>query len=123
MSLHPRVILLSALLPALMSLGTAQAELKLATHDKGGHRARAMKLIEQAQAEVRAGIEFDRTADKAESWGAWREYRCAQAPWLKVDANAKPAAEGCRRVKVGEKTVPVYELRCGEDDPSSETPL
>lgn len=46
---------------ALQSLGTAQAELKLATHDKGGHRARAMKLIEQAQAEVRAGIEFDRT--------------------------------------------------------------
>jgi hypothetical protein len=46
---------------ALQSLGSAQSQLRQATHDKGGHRARAAKLVEQAMAEVRAGIEFDRT--------------------------------------------------------------
>jgi hypothetical protein len=45
---------------ALQALGNARAELQQATHDKGGHRARALKLVDQAMAEVQAGIAFDR---------------------------------------------------------------
>ena len=32
-----------------------------ATGDKGGHRVRAIQLINQAEAEVRRGIEWDNT--------------------------------------------------------------
>ena len=39
-------------------LQSARAELALATPNKGGHRERALGLIDQAIAEVRAGIEF-----------------------------------------------------------------
>lgn len=46
---------------ALQSLQTAKAQLQRADRDKGGHRVRAEKLVEQALAEVRAGIEYDRT--------------------------------------------------------------
>jgi hypothetical protein len=45
---------------ALQSLQTAKAQLQRADRDKGGHRARAEALVEQALAEVRAGIAFDR---------------------------------------------------------------
>jgi F0F1-type ATP synthase epsilon subunit len=46
---------------ALQSLQSAKAQLEKADRDKGGHRARAEQLVSQALAEVRAGIEFDRT--------------------------------------------------------------
>jgi len=46
---------------ALQSLIDAKLQLQKADHDKGGHRARAEQLVSQALAEVRAGIEFDRT--------------------------------------------------------------
>ena len=39
-------------------LQTARAELVKATPNKGGHRERALGLIDQAIAEVRAGIAF-----------------------------------------------------------------
>jgi uncharacterized iron-regulated protein len=45
---------------ALQSLQTAKAQLLRADRDKGGHRARAEQLVEQAMAEVRAGIAYDR---------------------------------------------------------------
>lgn len=41
-------------------LGKAEQRLLQATPDKGGHRAKALTLIQQAQAEVRAGMKFDR---------------------------------------------------------------
>lgn len=44
---------------ALSSLQNAHAQLRRATADKGGHRARAIPLVEQAIAEVRAGIAAD----------------------------------------------------------------
>jgi hypothetical protein len=37
----------------------ARQSLQRATSDKGGHRVRAMRLIDQALAEVEAGIRFD----------------------------------------------------------------
>ena len=46
---------------ALQSLKDAKLHLEKADRDKGGHRARAEQLVSQALAEVRAGIEFDRT--------------------------------------------------------------
>jgi hypothetical protein len=45
---------------ALNALKTAQRELGAATRDKGGHREKALKLIEDAMTEVQAGIDFDR---------------------------------------------------------------
>lgn len=39
----------------------AQEELKMAEHNKGGHQANAMKLVERAIAEVDAGVHY---ADK-----------------------------------------------------------
>jgi hypothetical protein len=46
---------------ALQALGDAKVQLQKADRDKGGHRARAEQLVNQALAEVRAGIEYDRT--------------------------------------------------------------
>jgi hypothetical protein len=43
---------------ALSSLETAKAELEKATADKGGHRVKAIELINSAIDEVRKGIEF-----------------------------------------------------------------
>ena len=42
-------------------LNKAEKSLRKATADKGGHRARAINLINQAIAEVNLGIEYDRT--------------------------------------------------------------
>ena len=43
---------------ALASLQVAQSELQQAVPDKGGHRVRALELVNQAIVEVQAGIEF-----------------------------------------------------------------
>ena len=44
---------------ALEKLEDARKSLELATADKGGHRVKAMALVADAIAEVKAGIEFD----------------------------------------------------------------
>jgi hypothetical protein len=44
---------------ALTSLEEAKKHLENATADKGGHRVKAMELVNAAIAETRAGIEFD----------------------------------------------------------------
>lgn len=41
---------------ALTDLQAARAELQVAAHDKGGHRAAALNLVNQAIAQVDAGI-------------------------------------------------------------------
>lgn len=43
---------------AITLLRNARAELGAATPNKGGHREKAIRLIDQAMAEVRAGIAF-----------------------------------------------------------------
>ena len=43
---------------ALNSLQNAQAELKMATADKGGHRQNALNLVAQAITQVHAGINY-----------------------------------------------------------------
>ena len=45
---------------ALDALRTAHRELHEATQDKGGHRARAERLVSEAIAEVEKGMNFDR---------------------------------------------------------------
>ncbi|HYP26531.1 MAG TPA: hypothetical protein VE262_07430 [Blastocatellia bacterium] len=45
---------------ALDALRVAKKELEAASADKGGHRARAQRLVGQAIAEVERGIRFDR---------------------------------------------------------------
>jgi predicted component of type VI protein secretion system len=44
---------------ALVHLRYALAALKSASHDKGGHRAKAVELTEKALDEVNKGIAFD----------------------------------------------------------------
>ncbi len=44
---------------ALQNLREAQRNLQLGSHDKGGHRANAVRIIGQAIAEVEAGIKYD----------------------------------------------------------------
>jgi uncharacterized membrane protein YqiK len=46
---------------ALRALQDARSQLQDASADKGGHRVRALQLVDQALAEVRNGIEYDRT--------------------------------------------------------------
>jgi len=43
---------------ALDHLQAAKTELKVAEHDKGGHRAKALTLVNDAIAEVEAGIAY-----------------------------------------------------------------
>ncbi len=45
---------------ALDALKTARRELEAATEDKGGHRKRAINLVNQAINQVERGIQFDR---------------------------------------------------------------
>ena len=44
---------------ALDHLRAAQSSLEQATHDKGGHRVKALALTKQAIDQVQAGIKFD----------------------------------------------------------------
>lgn len=46
---------------ALDNLMQARANLQRAVADKGGHRANALSLVDQAIEEVRAGIDYART--------------------------------------------------------------
>ena len=46
---------------AISSLQEAQKYLESATRDKGGHRVKALELVQQAIRETQQGIEFDRT--------------------------------------------------------------
>jgi hypothetical protein len=41
---------------ALADLQSARSELNAAAHDKGGHRGRAVQLVDEAIGEVRAGM-------------------------------------------------------------------
>ena len=45
---------------ALRHLRSARADLNRATTDKGGHRAKALDLVNEAIAEVERGIAYDR---------------------------------------------------------------
>jgi hypothetical protein len=45
---------------ALDALKTARRELEAATNDKGGHRRKALSLVNQAINQVEQGIKFDR---------------------------------------------------------------
>ena len=46
---------------AIQSLREAQRSLEQASRNKGGHRERALELVNQAIAEVEAGIQYDNT--------------------------------------------------------------
>ena len=45
---------------ALDALKTARGELNAATPDKGGHRVAALRAVDSAIKETKAGMEFDR---------------------------------------------------------------
>lgn len=62
--------------------------------------------------EVGLDIDFDASKDVAES--GYRYFTCANAPWIRVDAELKADGPGCRRVVVGTRQVPIYEIQCLE---------
>ncbi len=45
---------------ALADLEAARAKLEHADHDKGGHRERALELVNQAIAQIKEGVRYDR---------------------------------------------------------------
>jgi len=45
---------------ALDHLRIAREQLQVAEHDKGGHRARALRLVTDAMGQVEDGIQFER---------------------------------------------------------------
>lgn len=49
---------------AMMSLQAAKSQLVKATPDKGGHRSRALSLVNQALAEVEKGMVYDNRHEK-----------------------------------------------------------
>ncbi len=48
-----------AMQAALKNLKEARQNLEQASHDKGGHRGKAMKMIDDAIEQVKAGMKFD----------------------------------------------------------------
>lgn len=55
------------MMAARADLNKARAQLQMALHDKGGHRARAVGLVNSAIGEVNAGIAWDRRHNHAAS--------------------------------------------------------
>jgi hypothetical protein len=55
---HPQI---RAAMHALMN---AERRLEHAAHDYGGHRAKALELVKQAEQELKAAIEFARSQEK-----------------------------------------------------------
>jgi len=66
------------------------------------------------------GISFDDTKDVAQY--SWREFKCKDAPWIEVDAHVPSTGEDCRRVVVGYKQEPVYEIKCGDEAKMPDAP-
>lgn len=74
----------------------------------------AEPIIESLQEAV--GFEFDKTEDSAAS--GQREFRMTKFPLrLVVDVSSNDDSAACRRVVVGERLVPEYELRCDDAPP------
>lgn len=63
------------------------------------------------------GGEFNRSDDSMVQYGvAQREFSMSKPPICVIaDASGNGDADNCRMVKVGEKVVPVFELRCEGD--------
>jgi uncharacterized membrane protein (DUF106 family) len=86
-------------------LQKARAELRHATTDKGGHRARAVGYVDSAISEVEAGIRFDRQHDDEESAGIDQPRMQAARDLLKSardNLNAATEDKGGHRVKAVE---------------------
>src|SRR6266498_1881804 len=58
-----------AMQAALQSLRQAEEALRRADSDKGGHRVRALRLVNDAQREVQAGIDFDNRHESRDDRG------------------------------------------------------
>jgi hypothetical protein len=77
------------------NLQTARAQLQQATPDKGGHRVKAIELVNSAIAEVNAGIAFDRRHNHASALTA--ETLFAGSPDQPHMQNALNALENAKR--------------------------
>ena len=83
-----------------------KVELAITTNDMKG------KAADVLAAEHLTKDEFGRSSDVAEEWGASRSFYLKNTPLFVTVQLPADAPEGCRRVMVGQKTVPVFELKC-----------
>ena len=82
-------------------LQAARAQLRGATNDKGGHRAKALEQVDAALAEVNAGIRFDRRHDEEGALPDQPRMRAALDKLLSARSNLEAATDdkGGHRVK------------------------
>jgi hypothetical protein len=74
-------------------LQTAKRELQKALPDKGGHRVKAIALVNDAIAEVNAGIAFDRRHNHANSLSAERVFALTDQPHMQTALDALKSAK------------------------------
>lgn len=74
-------------------LQTAKRELQLATPDKGGHRVNAISLVNQAIAEVNAGIAFDRRHNHASTLTTENLFDVSDQPHMERAKDALASAK------------------------------
>lgn len=101
-----------------MDIGTMFLGNQLLVRVKVEKLANVAPLVECLEEDL--GIEFDKTDDRAEF--SWREFTCKSAHWIRVDAELVGDGPECRRVIVGYKQEPVYELKCGDDASTPDVP-
>jgi type VI protein secretion system component VasK len=82
-------------------LQAARAQLRNATNDKGGHRARALDQVDEALTEVNAGIRFDRRHDEESALPDQPHMQAALDKLQSARANLEAASDdkGGHRVK------------------------
>ena len=74
-------------------LKTAKRELQKAIPDKGGHRVKAIALVNNAIAEVNAGIAFDRRHNHANPFGAEKLSALTDQPHMQTALDALKSAK------------------------------
>lgn len=86
-----------------------KVQLELSTNDLKGQAQRLMEALEKV-----TGYTFERTDDYASEWGASRTFKMVDLPVQVIVYLPMDAESGCRRVQVGVKEVPIYELKCDD---------
>ena len=74
-------------------LQTAKGELQRATPDKGGHRVKALTLVNQAIAQVNQGIAFDRRHNHASALNAETLFAAPDQPHMTAALAALESAK------------------------------
>ena len=91
----------------------AKRELQLATANKGGHRARALGLVNSALGEVNLGIQYDRRNNHATASGPDQPHMQAALDYLK---NAKDNLDRASADKGGHRKNAISYVKSAIDE-------